>query len=170
MPLITPDIAAIAGQFCFPGSLESAAPYGLGHINDTFRLLFHQPDGTQRRFILQHINQFVFKHPDALMENIERVTRHLRKKILSAGGDPLRETLNLVPARDQQTYYRDAHGEYWRAFHFIENARTYESAESAEHIYQAARAFGNFQRQLADFPAGQLHETIPSFHDTPRRF
>ncbi len=170
MPPTLPDISAIANQFCFTGSLETAAPYGLGHINDTFQLLFRQPDGPERRYILQRINQFVFKNPEALMENIERVTRHLRKKILSAGGDPLRETLNLVPARDQRTFYRDAQGEYWRAFLFIEGARTYESAENPEHIYQVARAFGNFQHMLADFPAAQLHETIPSFHDTPRRF
>lgn len=164
------DIAGVAGKFCFEGSLEAAAPFGLGHINDTYLVTYRQPDGTLRRYILQRINQFVFKNPAALMENIERVTRHLHDKIVAAGGDPLRETLNLVPARDRGSYIRDAHGEYWRAFLFIENARTYESAESPEHIYQAARAFGNFQRQLADFPAGQLHETIPFFHDTPRRF
>ena len=164
------DIAEIAGQFCFIGSLAAAVPFGLGHINDTYLVTYRQPDGTLRRYILQRINQFVFKNPAELMENIERVTRHLHDKIVAAGGDPLRETLNLVLARDQRTYARDAHGEYWRAFLFIENARTFESAESPEHIYQAARAFGNFQRQLADFPARQLHETIPFFHDTPRRF
>jgi len=164
------DLADIAGQFCIPGSLIEAAPFGRGHINDTYAVSFRQPDGALRRYILQRINRFVFKDPAALMENLERVTRHLRRKIVAAGGDPLRETLNLVPALDQSAYYRDTAGEYWRALLFIEGARTYEEAESPAHIYQVARAFGIFQRQLADFPAVQLHETIPYFHDTPRRF
>ncbi len=164
------DLAAIAGQFSFTGSLVEVSPFGRGHINDTYAAVYRQPNGALRRYILQRINQFVFKNPEALMENLERVTRHLHGKIEAAGGDPLRETLNLVPALDQRAFYRDAAGEYWRGLLFIEGARTYEEAESPAHIYQAARAFGNFQRQLADFPAAQLHETIPFFHDTPRRF
>ena len=34
----------------------------------------------------------------------------------------------------------------------------------------AARAFGAFQCLLADLPGPRLHETIPDFHDTPKRF
>jgi len=37
-------------------------------------------------------------------------------------------------------------------------------------FYNAARAFGKFQRLLADYPAATLHETIPQFHDTGKRF
>lgn len=164
------DLVEIAGKFSFEGSLVEILPFGQGHINDTYAAVFRQPGGGVRRYILQRINRFVFKDPEALMENVERVTRHLHRKIAAAGGDPLRETLNLVMALDGRSFYRDPEGEYWRALLFIEGARTYEEAESPAHIYQAARAFGNFQRQLADFPAMQLHETIPFFHDTPRRF
>jgi Ser/Thr protein kinase RdoA (MazF antagonist) len=164
------DLIEIIGQFFSTNSLGETVPFGRGHINDTYVVSFRQPDGAKCRYILQRINRFVFKDPEALMENVERVTRHLHSKIAAAGGDPLRETLNLVPTLDGRSFFRDPGGEYWRVFHFIEGARTYESAESPQQIYQAAWAFGNFQRQLADFPAGQLHETIPFFHDTPRRF
>jgi hypothetical protein len=164
------DLAEIAGQFCFVGSLIEALPFGRGHINDTYAVSYRRPEGSTHRYILQRINRFVFKNPELVMDNLEQVTRHLRAKIIAAGGDPQRETLNLVPALDQRSYYRDPAGEYWRALLFIEGASTYEGAVSAQHIYQAARAFGNFQRQLADFPAVKLHETIPFFHDTPRRF
>ena len=164
------DLADIIGRFDFLGSLVGAVPFGLGHINDTFAVSLRQPDGSLRRYILQKINQFVFKDPMAVMENVERVTRHLHAKIQAAGGDPLRETLNLVPARGGESFYRDTAGDVWRAFLFIEGARTYETAESPQHIVQAGRAFGQFQAQLADFPASLLHETIPHFHDTPRRF
>lgn len=157
-------------QFAFPGTLLSAEPYGAGHINDTLALRFRQEDGSERRYILQRINQYVFRKPWEVQENIERVTAHLWGKISAAGGDPDRETLTPVLLREGGTCYRDAQGEYWRAYLFIEGAVTYETAQSQDQIYQTAWAFGNFQRLLADFPAGLLHETIPNFHYTPSRF
>jgi Ser/Thr protein kinase RdoA (MazF antagonist) len=160
----------VVDLFRFSGSLVQVEPFGCGHINDTYVATFKQADGTVRRYILQRINQFVFKDPAALMENTKRVTCHLSAKIREAGGDPLRETLNLVETVDSRDYTLDSSGEFWRAYLFIEGARTYESAETPQQIYQAAWAFGNFQRQLADFPAARLHETIPNFHNTPQRF
>jgi aminoglycoside phosphotransferase (APT) family kinase protein len=78
--------------------------------------------------------------------------------------------LTLVPARDGQAWHVDAAGNHWRAYLFIERARTYDAVESAEQAFKAARAFGEFQRQLADLPAPRLHDTIPDFHHTPKRF
>lgn len=160
----------IISQFAFEGTLVSAAPYGAGHINDTQALLYRQADGSDRRYILQRINQYVFRKPREVMENIERVTAHLREKIAAAGGDPDRETLTLVPTRTGEMYFQDAQGEFWRGYLFIEGARTYEIAQSQEQIYQTAWAFGNFARQLADLPEPLLYETIPNFHYTPKRF
>jgi Ser/Thr protein kinase RdoA (MazF antagonist) len=67
-------------------------------------------------------------------------------------------------------YVRDAAGECWRAFLFIEGARAYEQATSLEHVAKGAAAFALFQCRLADFPAETLHEVLPGFHDTPRRY
>ena len=78
--------------------------------------------------------------------------------------------LTLIPARDGRNWHVDAEGETWRAYRFIEHARTYEAATSAGQAFQAARAFGHFQQQLASLPAPRLHETIPDFHHTPKRF
>lgn len=164
------NLSHITNRFRFAGDPEQIVPFGCGHINDTYALTCRQVNGTTRRYILQKINRFVFKNPPALMKNIERVTAHLADKIRQSGGDPFRETLNLVHTLDGKTYAQDSTGDFWRVFHFIEGARTYETAENQHHIYQAAWAFGNFQRQLADFPVGQLYETIPNFHDTPGRF
>lgn len=164
------DLSEVVGRFRFSGSLGQVEPFGHGHINDTHVVSFKQAEGITHRYILQRINRLVFKDPAALMENIERVTRHLSAKIQGAGGDPLRETLNLVQTVDGGYYTRDSTGEFWRAFLLIEGARTYETVETQQQTYQAAWAFGNFQRQLADFPAIQLHETIPNFHNTPLRF
>ena len=82
------------------------------------------------------------------MQNVERVTAHLAKQ--SAGQpDSERRALRLVPARDGRKWHVDAQGETWRAYRFIENARSYETATSVEQAFQAARAFGRFQQQLA---------------------
>jgi Ser/Thr protein kinase RdoA (MazF antagonist) len=164
------DIQPVIRQFNFQGSFEEAVPYGTGHINDTLALRFRLADGSVQRYILQRINQYVFHHPEEVMQNITRVTGHLRAKILAAGGDPARETLTIVPTLDGAAGCRSADGEYWRAYRLIEGARTYETAETLEQVYQTAWAFGNFLRLLADFPADQLFDTIPNFHNTPRRF
>jgi Ser/Thr protein kinase RdoA (MazF antagonist) len=112
----------------------------------------------------------VFRDPLALMSNVERVTQHLRDKIVATGGDPARETLTLVPTSEGSSFHRDSAGNYWRAYLFIEDALAYEMAVSLTHVYNAAKAFGRFQRLLADFPAGALHEVLPGFHNTPQRF
>ncbi len=164
------ELEAVAQHFQLEGAVLAVNPVKVGHINDTYILSAGMTDGIVHRYVLQRINHFVFKDPTQLMQNVERVTRHVRSKITAAGGDPERETLNLVPAADGCSFYQDPAGETWRVYRYIENAHTFEHVENAQHIYHTAWAFGNFQRQLADFPAEQLHETIPNFHNTPKRF
>jgi aminoglycoside phosphotransferase (APT) family kinase protein len=162
------DARATASQFEFRGEVSGIAPHGNGHINDTY-LVTCRRTGAPVRYILQHINRNVFRDPTVVMQNVERVTAHLAVR---AAGEPDRDrrALGLVPARDGRNWYVDAGGETWRAYRFIENARTYDAATSAEQAFQAARAFGRFQQQLASLPPPRLHETIPDFHHTPKRF
>lgn len=157
-------------HFRFPEHLKEEIPYGSGHINDTFRLTFEGETGKPRRFILQRMNKDIFLRPVELMENIVGVTTWLRGKIIANGGDPERETLNLVTAADGNCYYRDSAGDYWRAYLFIEDAVCYNQVEKPEDFYESALAFGHFQRLLADYPAKTLHETIKDFHNTEERF
>jgi thiamine kinase-like enzyme len=164
------DFAAVVENLRFEGDFFKADPYGFGHINDTYAAYFRKADGTVHRYILQRINHNVFKHPKELVKNIERVTTHLRKKIIAAGGDPERETLNLIPTLDGESCHRMPDGSYWRAYIFIENAQTYQVVKSLDHVYSAAKAFGRFQKLLSDFPAERLYETVPNFHHTPKRF
>jgi len=167
---LTPNFESITNHFQFEGRFLHALPYGNGHINDSYAALFRQPNGSVRRYLLQRINQNVFKNPVQVMENIDRVTCHLQEKVKSNGGNPERETLNLIPTVDGKTYHLTDDGHYWRAFILIEGANTYERVEFPEYAYQAAKAFGEFQRLLSDFPSVQLHETIPDFHHTGKRY
>ncbi len=172
----------ISVQFDIPGTFLGAEPHGGGHINDTFLARYETPKGV-RCYIHQRINHNVFKEPVKVMENIQRVTSYAREQIVAAGGNPERETLNLVLARDGRSYYHipenaptgDGPGDgpfggYWRTYLFIEGAHTFEIAENLEQVYHAARAFGNFQKLLNDLPGPRLHETILNFHHTRKRF
>ena len=138
--------------------------YGNGHINDTY-IVHSKPD-----YILQRINKNVFTNPPAVMENILGVTEFLRKKIEEAGGNPERETLNLICAVDGKPYYQHTDGEYYRMYKFIDHAISYDAVENPMQLYHAAKAFGKFQNMLADYPAEKLHETIVNFHNTRVRF
>ena len=167
-PALVQSVRAISAQFQILGDFVSVAPYGSGHINDTFCAVYDQ-GGAPLRYIHQRINHGIFKNPEALMANIERVTRHLGAKVAHLP-DASRRVLTLVPARTGQPFLRDDAGNYWRTYVFVEKAKTYDAIETPQQAFEAAKAFGTFQGLLADLPAPRLHDTIPDFHHTPRRF
>ena len=144
-----------------------AERYGAGHINDTFAVWAADHS---RRWILQRINTDTFTDPAGLMENVTGVTSYLRREILARGGDPDRETLNVVPTREGKPYYTDCEGGAWRAYLFVEGTVCLQKVENERDFYTVAETFGAFQNQLAGYPAATLHETIARFHDTPNRY
>ncbi len=157
-------------QFAVEGCLKEIRPYGNGHINDTYLAVFRTENGEEKRYILQRMNHNIFKNPPLLMENVVGVTDYLRKMLQAQGGDPSRETLNVVRTVGGASYYEDAGHNFWRVFLFVEGTKCLEKVESARDFRDGGAAFGNFQKMLAEFPAKQLHETIPNFHNTPSRF
>lgn len=161
---------AIAAFFADNSNLIEKCPYGNGHINDTFLLRYKTPENIEKKYILQRMNHNIFKNPQQLMENVVHITEYLRQTILSQGGDPDRETLNVWKTLDGANWYQDSNKNYWRVFPFIENSICLEKVESEKDFYDSAVAFGNFQKMLADFPVQTLHETIPNFHNTVSRF
>jgi len=157
-------------EFAIPGHFVSAEPYGSGHINQTFRSTFSQA-GTRVRYIHQKINDQVFRRPDLLMENIERVLAHQESKILAAGrSDPDRRAMKLIPGVDGKPYVRDASGGWWRTYLFVERTRSCDVLETDGQATEIARAIGRFQLDLADLKGPRLHETIPKFHDARFRY
>lgn len=144
-------------------------PYGTGHIHDTF-LSRVEANGSSRQYIVQRINHHVFPRPALVMENIECVTRFARERIARDGGDPLRETLTIIPTHDGHSFLETAGGQFWRVYAFIDGAHTYDEIQDIQMLVTVARAFGGFSALLRDLPGDRLHETIPGFHDTPRRF
>ncbi len=162
------SIGSAAQNFQVSGDFAGAMPWGNGHIHDTYRVEL-DADGARCPYLLQRINTSVFPRVPELMENIARVTAHME---LCVGPDADRERrmLRLVPARDGRMWHRDPQGACWRMFGMIEGARSVDRVESPEQCYRVARAFGEFQRQLTTLPGPRLHDTIPDFHHSPKRF
>ncbi len=139
-------------------------PYGSGHINDTFLVV------SDRRYILQRMNHSIFPNPERLMENIQGVTAHIRRKAREEGNDTERASLSVVPTRSGNACFRDSIGSYWRVYEFCEGTVSRDRVESREDFYLCGEGFGTFQRMLADYPAATLYESIEHFHDTPWRY
>ena len=104
------NVQAIFEQFEVAGEFISASPFGSGHINDTKLVITREQDGTEHKYVLQKINKNVFKKPEELMENYVSVTSFIREKIENAGGDPLREVINVIPSRDGKSFVIDEDG------------------------------------------------------------
>jgi hypothetical protein len=163
------DIRAIAARFDMRADFIHAHPHGSGHINDTYCATFDQA-GQRVRYVVQRINHNVFKQPLRLMENIDRVTRHALATLQAEGSpEAYRRTLTCIPSLEGKPCATDAAGNFWRVYPFIEGARGYDELETNEQAWQAARAFGEFQKLAATLGGERLHETIPDFHHTPKR-
>ena len=163
------DFLEIASHFGLDKTPVCCEELNGGLINATYRLVFSEGN-TDDSYILQRINTVAFKDPDALMRNIFLVTEHIRAGRENEGGDTDRRVLHYLRTTDGEPVYRDADGSCWRAYRYIDHATAYNIIETPTMFYEAGRGFGEFQTRLLDFPADQLAESIPHFHDTPHRY
>ena len=139
-------------------------PFGTGHIHDTF--LVRSDNNSQ--YLLQRINHAVYQDVAGLMQNIQRVTSHLRQKLDTSTSDSL-TTFCVIPTHDQHWFYQDEAGHHWRMFTFVDRTVAYEVAQSPELIRKAGQAFGQFIALLRDLPGEPLITTIPAFHNMGSR-
>ena len=164
------QLTQVSREFQIYGDILYAEPCKIGHINETYMATYNQ-GGTLARYIHQKVNHAVFRQPEEVMDNLVRVTSHLRERLVAEGArDVTRKALTIIPARNGRSFYRDEAGDYWRTFVFVERAQTFESVQSPHQAHEAGRAFGRFQQLVVDLPGQRLHETIPHFHNTRRRF
>lgn len=166
------NLKEIVARFAVEGNVVDIKPLGNGLINDTYKV---SVEGGPRDYVLQRINNAVFKDVDSLQSNIEEVTRWIRMKLEAAGEKDIdRKVLRFVPLLSEgqnteallsdrpKTYYFDGE-KYWRVSVFIDRAKTFETVDQTYSEY-AGEAFGSFESLLADIPA-KLGETIPDFHN-----
>lgn len=156
--------------FGFGPQCSYVKPFGEGHINETYAVYMPTDKGEEFAYILQRVNNNVFKDPAGVMENIFGVTEYLRNVVREEGGDPDRETLSCIKTKNGCTYFEDSEGQPWRSYHYIQNSVCYQLVENPEQFYQSGASFGHFLKQLGNYPAASLKETIPNFHNTVNRF
>jgi hypothetical protein len=162
------NLKEIFGRFKADGTFLKGEPYGSGHIHDTFRIETAEKDKDD--YILQRLNNRIFKNIPELQHNIERVTVHLRNKLAAIpGSDIKRECLQLIPSNDGLTWIVDSEGNYWRMYIFISRHHSYNIVDCPDKAYEGGKAIGRFQAMLSDMPGGPLFETIPWFHNIEKR-
>ncbi len=164
-------IARIGDQFAISGDFLYGEELHNGHINTTYRACYRTEDGHVDRYILQRINSYVFKDPALVMKNVEKVTRHISWKVLRRRKNAAGQTLTLYPARGGRNYINlPEEGGMWRCYNNIEGTHTYDVVENTRQAYQAGYAFGSFQELVSDMNPEDIRESIPDFHNTPKRY
>ncbi|MBQ9086882.1 MAG: aminoglycoside phosphotransferase family protein [Clostridia bacterium] len=156
----------LAHIFQIPGEIRSIDVISNGNINTTYDVTICD-GGTDRRYVFQKVNIFVFKNPKRIMKNIEMITTHVANK-LEAEGKSRDLVMHFAHTAAGKNYYMEDQG-FWRVSEYVPNTVTYNSCEDLERLKSAGRAFGNFQTMLSDFDASSLYETIPNFHNTRSR-
>ena len=152
----------VSRQFRIEGEYLGYETIQTGNVNHTYRVKFIKPTGEHKSYLVQNVNTYAFKDPVSLMENIDKVTEHIRAK------RPGQLALHFHHTADRKTYVMDGKN-FWRMMNFI-YAMTFDTIADLAVIRNAGKAFGEFQNQLSDFDITQLHETIPNFHNTRARY
>ena len=152
----------VSRQFRIEGEYLGYETIQTGNVNHTYRVKFIKPTGEHKSYLVQNVNTYAFKDPVSLMENIDKVTEHIRAK------RPGQLALHFHHTADRKTYVMDGKN-FWRMMNFI-YAMTFDTISDLNVIRNAGKAFGEFQNQLSDFDITQLHETIPNFHNTRARY
>jgi hypothetical protein len=161
-------ILSLIAEFKIDAKIASVKPFGSGHINDTYRIVNSNPD--EADYLLQRINHHVFRNVPELMQNLLNISEHLKKKLsLIPGTDIKKEILTLVETRQDQPYFKDENGNYWRTFLFLKDTRSYDLVETEQQAFEGGKAFGRFQALLADLDISFVKDTIPDFHNIESR-
>ena len=154
----------------FNGDIINVKSFGSGIINDTFLVVCNDNDNKEEKYILQKINNSIFKNIELLMKNYCNICNYLKEIVKNTHGDVDRQTITVIPTKDGKSFFKDSKGNYWRAIKFIPNTITYDVLESSNDFYKVGKAFGKFQNMLSEYKAENLYESIPNFHNTKERF
>lgn len=145
-------------------SIDKVEEHGRGIIHDTFLVKLK---GKADNFILQRINIQVFKRPDMIMHNLRLVCEHMHNQRSNgdSGIDPLWKMLRIIPAREDNDFFIDSGGGFWRALSFINGAYSLESIECLDNAREVGRALGIFHCLTSNLDPELLQDTLPGFHN-----
>lgn len=163
---ISRKLLQVGEAFRIPGSFFSYEEIKVGNVNHTYKVNYIRDDGTGmariKSYLVQRVNTYAFQHPIELMQNIDRVTQHIRTK------HPESQSLHFHHLGSGENYLMDEDG-FWRLSNYVPSV-TFDTCDDLNVVRSAGQAFGEFQMMLADFDASLLFYTIPDFHDTRKRY
>ena len=151
------DIKEVLNNFQIDGDVKTYSPLGNGHINVTYLV----ETISNKKYVLQKINNNVFKDVGLLMSNYFQVTNYLFENGF--------ESIHLVSTKAGEHYFHSG-DEYYRLYDYIDHAICYEEINNSHLVYCAAKAFGKLHKSLKGFDASKLGEVIPNFHNTYQRY
>lgn len=157
----------VAGQFVPGNEIDHITPLGEGFINDTF--VIYPKNKNRDKYLLQRKNSKIFVNIPGMMENIDKVTRHIKKKVIQKGGNPDREAMTILTTHEGLFYFQDENNEYWTVCLFIDDHLVYEKVDSPQIAFSGGKGIGRFQSLLIDFKE-ELVDTLPGFHNMRFRF
>lgn len=163
------EFQQIASHFGITDPVIATKEIHSGNINRTYLVTVKTAE-TQRQYVFQRINTYVFKQPQEVMENILSVTEYIKKKLLAQTGSYDRRVLSFLTGADGKPYHYTSDHHFWRVYEYVDNAVAYDMVQRPEQFFEAGFSFGEFQAWLSDFPAETLSEIIPNFHNTPARY
>lgn len=152
----------IGKAFRIEGDYAGYEKIKVGNVNQTYKVTYRREDGSLKSYIVQRVNTYAFHQPEELMHNADLITEHIRAKKQEG------VALHFHHTKERKTYVYDEEGGFWRLTNYIPSV-TYSGSADAEILRRTGEAFGAFQRKLSDFPVTGLYETIPDFHNTPKR-
>lgn len=162
-------LKSVCEKFKIGGEYLYSEKVNNGHINDTF-VVYYMRRGEKKDYIVQRLNTFVFKKPKEVMQNITSVTEYVREKIKLTRPTAKRYVLHYQYVETGDGFYIDEDGGFWRCCRYIDDSVTYNETDNLNVIEESGKAFGEFQRQLADYPVETLFIPIPHFHNTVNRY
>ncbi len=162
------EIKKVVENFDVKGRAFTSRKFGNGHINDSY-LIEDNSDGAEK-FILRKINKYVFKNPDAVVNNSVKAVNHIRGKLLGEGVENYHDfLLTFIQTKTGGFAFVDENSDYWCLTKFFADSYTVDFVETEKQAYEAAKAFGKFQKQLADADPKEFEIVIPDFHNLSKR-
>lgn len=165
--MVEEQLKYVFNQFDHNGEFKSFTELASGHINDTYLIKTTE----KPYFVLQRINQGVFKDVPGLIENKVSISRHIQEKMEDASKKKKeRGVLKFARTKDGTAYYQGKEGNYWNLMYFIDKSVTHETVNSEEIANEGGKLMGKFLTLTNDYDAEKLVEVIPKFHDMSFRY
>ena len=148
----------IITHFNITDEIKKITPLEIGHINSTYLA-----EG-EKNYILQKINKNIFKTPQHVVENFAKISSHMQSKVADG-----RRHVSAFKTHEGKDYFQDAKGDYWRLLSYLDDTKSLKHVTHVDEPFQAAKAYGLFQKLFLDFNPKNLHITIEDFHNPVKR-